>query len=67
MALTASKKRTGPSMAVKHAAPIEVGRGSKENQYFLRYGVSTGLIGDWSQNRVDMFKGSRLKQSLLAE
>ena len=56
MAPTASKKRTAHSMAVKHAAILEVDKGAKKANVAVRYGVSRGLIGDWCRNRVDIFK-----------
>ena len=46
MAPTASKKRTAHSMAVKHAAILEVDNGAKKENVAVRYGVSRGLIGD---------------------
>ena len=56
MAPTTTKKRSSHTMAVKHAAITEVDKGAKKANVAARYGISRGLLSDWMQNRVDIFK-----------
>ena len=56
MASVASKIRSRHSVATKHAAIVEVDKGTKEASVAIKCDISRGLLGDWIRGRDKIFK-----------